>query len=514
MHANLEVQSYLITATESRRPENLYYVKLKTQVGYLYKIGYTSLPTVERRLNYEKPLTDCKIERVLFFKNIGISSQVEQELHSAYRHIACFANHSGGSHFPLWKNGQSELYSYDILGLDPEFDEQQHEESEFRIELRRLSGNSEVKSPNMPRIEKEKGRLMCLFLIPILIPLAIICAMFRGREYSHSDRSTPKGWETNRRREFLEDSNLSTQEKEILYQRSAPRFETTPSLNPFALLKKLSSDIESLKKMEAVYNDKPDFVKSSESEDNLCESMDWVHEVLFGNGSLETSYELWKLEHGHQESTQDFLRGFLVEPAIESVMKRDLAKVESLVNLKHIAEQLPTMMAPAMFEEWYGYVGVAKSCRMPELMTLLLDDKKAYEDFDEIIVSYYLTALRDLIEKGTLSEPHIKLPDDPIYTPEILDGDLFAFSMDEYFGIADFIACIRNELTAESIEIHPTEKSFDIAVRLRSRTIGLDETLLIEVLPYDHCDRGKLILNLKNFSEIYLSYCKHIEIPF
>ena len=119
------------------RQGHLYYVRLRTRYGRLYKIGYTSLASVEARLTHERPLSCCSIDRVLIFQYRSDAERLEQQLHGLLRHRACFTNFRGGPEFPLFQNGQSELYHTDVLSLDASFRPDQASRTNERLELQR-----------------------------------------------------------------------------------------------------------------------------------------------------------------------------------------------------------------------------------------------------------------------------------------------------------------------------------------------------------------------------------------
>lgn len=61
---------------------NLYYVKLNTECGILYKLGFTTLESVEARMSYGGSDDWRYIDKVLMFSYLPDAFEVEQKLHS------------------------------------------------------------------------------------------------------------------------------------------------------------------------------------------------------------------------------------------------------------------------------------------------------------------------------------------------------------------------------------------------------------------------------------------------
>lgn len=95
---------------------HLYYVRLKTDLGIFYKLGFTTLGSVQERFAYQGKGHDALIDEVLLFSYREDAYEVEQLLHEHFRNKATFGNPEEG--MPFFGNGQSELYTEDILNLD------------------------------------------------------------------------------------------------------------------------------------------------------------------------------------------------------------------------------------------------------------------------------------------------------------------------------------------------------------------------------------------------------------
>jgi len=111
---------------------NLYYARLKTELGILYKLGFTTFESTSDRLNYQNLDTSHSIDEVLFFQNYDNAWDIEQQLHQHFKNYALFSGLDES--MPLFKNGQSELYAKDILGIDTKYSEEQMEGVLINIE--------------------------------------------------------------------------------------------------------------------------------------------------------------------------------------------------------------------------------------------------------------------------------------------------------------------------------------------------------------------------------------------
>ena len=130
------------TRNNSTRPGvsgNLYYVRLLTTVGPMYKIGFTTLGTVQQRFTFGTNIEQIKIDRVLRFVPMQDALEAEQLLHEYFKDQRAFSGEQ--INMPLYGNGQSELYFNDVLELDDDFTKEQAYQA--KINARRLINESE-----------------------------------------------------------------------------------------------------------------------------------------------------------------------------------------------------------------------------------------------------------------------------------------------------------------------------------------------------------------------------------
>ena len=132
------------TNTSFRQPKGggtLYYVRLKTSVGILYKLGYTTLSSVEERLAYQGRGDEKLLDRVLFFKHFDNAAEMESAAHEHFIRKSAFGRFSNEPGMPLFGNGQSELYAEDILGVDPNYLAGQSSNTLVKIMEKRMGYN-------------------------------------------------------------------------------------------------------------------------------------------------------------------------------------------------------------------------------------------------------------------------------------------------------------------------------------------------------------------------------------
>lgn len=113
------------------RAGHLYYLRLNTVVGNMYKLGFTTLSSPQERLAYQGKGHEKQIETVLCFVYLNNAWDIEQELHTLFKRKALF--HGGHEQMPLYENGQSELYRDDVLGMDTAFKVDQSEKTRVNI---------------------------------------------------------------------------------------------------------------------------------------------------------------------------------------------------------------------------------------------------------------------------------------------------------------------------------------------------------------------------------------------
>ena len=151
----------------------LYYVRLQTSVGSLYKIGFTKLASAEDRLKFNGAGDEKLIESVLLFIHLDNAYSIEQQLHSSFSNARAFGKFARYPYMPLFQNGQSELYVEDVLKLDESFEISNVKQTRKRIK----EIHSKQKHESSIRIYFETrgiellAKVIGILLIPVLFPL-------------------------------------------------------------------------------------------------------------------------------------------------------------------------------------------------------------------------------------------------------------------------------------------------------------------------------------------------------
>lgn len=99
----------------------LYYIRLKTQLGTFYKLGFTKSSSVESRFSYGGSGDYELIDKELLFVYLDDAYDVETRLHRHFSNKKSFGTFSSVPDMPLYKSGQGELYYKDVLKIDENY---------------------------------------------------------------------------------------------------------------------------------------------------------------------------------------------------------------------------------------------------------------------------------------------------------------------------------------------------------------------------------------------------------
>ena len=101
---------------------HVYYLKLKTSRGPMYKLGFTTKTSIRERFSFDGSEDYKLIDKEFIFTYLPNAYEIEQRLHRLFQHSrGKVLKRYEDPTLPLYKNGQSELYYEDILELDPEY---------------------------------------------------------------------------------------------------------------------------------------------------------------------------------------------------------------------------------------------------------------------------------------------------------------------------------------------------------------------------------------------------------
>jgi hypothetical protein len=99
---------------------NVYYVRLATSEGILYKIGFTKKPFLNERFEYSGQGDEKLIDKEFLFTFREDAWDIEQTLLDHFAKFRAFGKYSNDPAMPLAGRGQTELFRRDVLGLDEE----------------------------------------------------------------------------------------------------------------------------------------------------------------------------------------------------------------------------------------------------------------------------------------------------------------------------------------------------------------------------------------------------------
>jgi hypothetical protein len=142
---------------------NVYYVRLNTNQGTLYKIGYTSKQSLIERMSYGDNGDEKLISRQFFFTFRDNTWDIEQTLLDHFDKHRAFGKYSKDPTLPLCGRGQSELFAFDILGIDDD--------------LNRSSETDSQKSGSVSSNHEQEGCLMVIIGL-VLSPFTLGASLF------------------------------------------------------------------------------------------------------------------------------------------------------------------------------------------------------------------------------------------------------------------------------------------------------------------------------------------------
>lgn len=125
----------------------LYYIRIKSDVGYFYKVGFTQSEDLNARFGFKENGDEKLIDYVFFVEYYPDAYKKEQFIHLHFNGKRAFPKYSNDPRFPFAGNGQSELYTEDILELDNNYSINQSKVCKYNILIKK--GNSETRARNI-----------------------------------------------------------------------------------------------------------------------------------------------------------------------------------------------------------------------------------------------------------------------------------------------------------------------------------------------------------------------------
>lgn len=172
------------------RDGHLYYVKLKTQYGPLYKLGFTKSSSVQERFSYGGSTNHELIDTELLFIHLQDAYDIEARLHAYFRRDKAFGMFSSKANMPLYKSGQGELYYKDVLKLDASYSRTKHFTTWIKILY--SQGKAEYKSGMLVMLTMVFIFFASLAFLPIVILLSWAADRLNGVDSKRSEEQRKK----------------------------------------------------------------------------------------------------------------------------------------------------------------------------------------------------------------------------------------------------------------------------------------------------------------------------------
>jgi hypothetical protein len=187
----------------------LYYIRLKTDTGTYYKIGFTKKSNINRRFNENDSEDYLLIDKILLFKFLSNAYEIEQELHQILSTKSAFGKYARDKLMPLAGRGQSELYRRDVLSLDKDYSKWSYLKTIVNETKKRLYTHPVEYLFTLPFI---------LLIYSILLVFGLLVLTLRLIGYFGSQKESRR-W-ANKRSEFnfssfLEEKGIKLHKKEL-----------------------------------------------------------------------------------------------------------------------------------------------------------------------------------------------------------------------------------------------------------------------------------------------------------
>ncbi|MBL4701259.1 MAG: hypothetical protein JKX85_08365 [Phycisphaeraceae bacterium] len=444
---------------------NLYYVRLIHQGKTYYKLGFTSLSSVEERLNFGGSGDGNLIDKVIVFAFREDAFDIEQLLHVHFCH-ARYAPRYGDPNGPLYKNGQTELYSADILGLDPEY--------------------LPVDDTNNDRWVKLVTGLMIVVFGPILIPFRIFMDTTEARGifsgYIHSGLQQAKEEERKAKVECLIDSLSSgVRYREPAHKRMSDVFRDTFYSRFFDRMAvrnipEIARQVEERRKTILKEASKSDTERKQALDEqmvaNLTRDLGGVQFHLKSHNSIEFRI-LVDLEYFVAKISEALLAGF--------VFKSDL-------------------------------MVFANNCGLSLLFDAIVkDDPEARKAIRLLIEFNYRKDIMALVGIGKLADPVMVMPVHPllVFDEEADKAETCCESITGYFGVQTLLEIIDTPIVLpNSPVLVKTDLGCEFSVPITARRYGLNTAFEIlitnTVAPYQIC--------IRNYHQVFHEACSaHLQ---
>ena len=406
------------------------------------------MESVQARFAYKGNGDENLIDEVLFFEYFDNALEMERTLHSYFADRALFPG-KGEPDMPLAANGQSELYSEDVLVLDPSYlitnhRKVQEEILRFRLrkaDLPKVAIEAEIERRFAPKHKPEPPPRWTIHYVWYVFTKWFYSPSF---EYAKPTRKPSRSEEAGKRLV-----------REIRTSVHGP----------------LDSDDENALR-GIIRRKRLGILKKKFREDDLRE--------------LYTEQKL-------------------LREALAAFVRRDFEAFETMVDMDAFARNLADAMT-ADFFMGSDYMGVANNCCLVNMMDAMEEDSPR-DVLLRPVEETYKALLRHLVKTHTLLTEDLIQPPDPIYESDLPGGGFKRLS-ENYFGPRQYLDLLGRDWNLPAIPSFTKGDGWvEFPVKVSNRTNGFEGALLIRARRSS--DEKQVILGFPNLQELEKKAYEH-----
>lgn len=428
---------------------NIYYVRLKTPFGPFYKLGFTTMASVQERLAFQGAGHETQIDAVLGFVASPNALSIEQTLHGHFSHKQAFS--IPDALMPFAGNGQSELYVEDILSMDEEFTREQARRVRASIVAQRTGESVQSIATEIEQRESVAADVEELVNLRFVWPISWIWRAWRKVEEA-----------------------LFTSPAKMEYQTRVQ-----------GLIQWYRGSV-------------------AERRDQEFEAR---HQRAKKLALLEKEIELDAADEKRKRDAQELRVRALEAPFGEKLTKalaaretRDLQTFETLVDV----ERLVYNVAEAMTEDLtFGsdYMIVANNCGLLDLVDAISDGNPR-DVLMGPVQEGYKALVRHWVTTGELLSEDLPMPPDPLFH-RTMDGEVHAVSpiSKDYFGPSYFLEMFGRRWRWPKQPSRAGNDWAEFDMVMHNTTTGFCGQLVVRAEPI--AASGQLEVSFPNFLAVY-----------
>lgn len=436
---------------------NLYYVRLKTPAGPLYKLGFTTMKSVQERFTFQGEGHEELIDKVMFFGHFDDAFDIEEQLHLHFHNKAVFRKTNPKAYGPLYKNGQSELYAEDILGLDADYVEAQSELTRRDLRVTDLEHKGMTKQAAHKEIARDK---LMLKAIPILFyPLFLVI------------NAVVWLWV-----KLIEDENKLKKEDA---QRKARRVQDEAKKERLLARIRQAHAVQAAEAFKEVAKHDPD-----------------EYQMILTTRALERQTRVIKLKIAAIErriSDQVLM-------AIRALKDKDLTRFEELVDVNLLIFNFTEAMT-SKFLTGSDYLIVANNTYMVNLLDAMMAPGVSSRDLLlKPVEETYKAVLRHYVRTHTILTEDILVPPGPLYEVDLNIEGSSDNGLSTYFGLGTLLGEFGRDITlADTHEFELVDGAIHFPIHVRNPAHNFEGDLVVAARM---TSSNKLALNFPNFREL------------